>query len=333
VIIGMHHDQDIRNMGGLRRYMPVTWITSLIGSLALIGTPFFAGFYSKDSIIVATRAAHEAGQAGAGFAYYAVLAGVFVTAFYSFRMYFLVFHGKPRFATGDDHGHGQAHAHGHADKHDDHAPHGDDEHGHHGGPPRESPAVITLPLILLAIPSVVIGFVAIDKLVFGEFMQRAIFVNAGVHPAMQVLAEEFHGPVAMGLHGLLAAPSLLALAGVLLAGVFYLWRPDIPAALRERFGALYRLLVNKYYLDDLNEFLFARGARRIGSGLWKGGDVAVIDGVAVNGSARFVQWVASVIRLLQSGFIYHYAFAMLVGVAVVLFFFLTRPYFLTAAAR
>jgi NADH-quinone oxidoreductase subunit L len=316
-------------MGGLRRYMPATWFTSLIGSLALIGTPFFAGFYSKDSIIIAAHAAHEAGQAGAAFAYYAVLIGVFVTAFYSFRMYFLVFHGKPRFDTHDDHAH--SHGHTHADAKDSH---GHDDHaGHHAGPPKESPAVVTIPLILLAIPSVVIGFIAIDKLVFSDFMRKAIFVNESAHPAMKKLAEEFHGPVAMGLHGLTTAPFFLALAGVVVAAVFYLARPDIPAWLQSRFGALYRLLANKYYLDELNEFLFAGGARRIGVGLWKGGDVGVIDGIAINGSARLVAYIAGVIRYLQSGFIYHYAFAMLVGVAVVLFFFLTMPYFLTAAAR
>ena len=328
VIIALHHDQDIRNMGGLRRYMPVTWITALVGSLALIGTPFFAGFYSKDSIIVATHAAHEAGQFGATFAYYAVLFGVFVTAFYSFRMYFLVFHGKPRFDTHEGHGHDHGHAHAQSDAHA-HEDHGE----HHGGPPKESPAVVTIPLILLAIPSVVIGFVAIDKLVFSEFMRKAIFVNEAAHPAMKELAEEFHGPVAMGLHGLATAPFFLALAGVLVAAVFYLMRPDIPDMLAARFAAIYRLLANKYYIDEINEFLFAGGARRLGMSLWKGGDGAVIDGVAINGTARLVAWVASVIRYVQSGFIYHYAFAMLVGVAIVLFFFLTMPYFLSASAH
>ncbi|HUL66211.1 MAG TPA: NADH-quinone oxidoreductase subunit L [Burkholderiaceae bacterium] len=328
VIIALHHDQDIRNMGGLRRYMPVTWITALVGSLALIGTPFFAGFYSKDSIIVATHAAHEAGQFGATFAYYAVLFGVFVTAFYSFRMYFLVFHGKPRFDTHEGHGHDHGHAHAQSDAHA-HEDHGE----HHGGPPKESPAVVTIPLILLAIPSVVIGFIAIDKLVFSEFMRKAIFVNEAAHPAMKELAEEFHGPVAMGLHGLATAPFFLALAGVLVAAVFYLMRPDIPDMLAARFAAIYRLLANKYYIDEINEFLFAGGARRLGMSLWKGGDGAVIDGVAINGTARLVAWVASVIRYVQSGFIYHYAFAMLVGVAIVLFFFLTMPYFLSASAH
>jgi NADH-quinone oxidoreductase subunit L len=327
VIIGLHHDQDIRNMGGLRKYMPVTWITSLVGSLALIGTPFFAGFYSKDSIIEAAAAAMHSGQAGAGFAYFAVMAGVFVTAFYSFRMYFLVFHGKPRFATEDAHGHGHGHGKG-AHAHDEHG-HGD----HHGGVPHESPAVVTVPLILLAIPSVIIGFVAIDKLVFSDFMQGAIAVNEAAHPAMKELAEEFHGPWAMGVHGFAGLPFFLALAGVVAAWFFYLVRPGIPDWFQSRFSALYQLLANKYYLDDLNEFLFAGGARRLGVGLWKGGDVGVIDGVAVNGSARLVAWFASVIRFLQSGFIYHYAFAMLVGVALVLFFFLTMPYVIGGGAR
>jgi NADH-quinone oxidoreductase subunit L len=317
VIIGMHHDQDIRNMGGLWKYMPVTWFTSLIGSLALIGTPFFAGFYSKDSILIAAQAAHDAGLWGATFAYYAVMGGVFVTAFYSFRMYFLVFHGKPRFdVRGAAHGHDHGHAHGGHDAHD----------AHHGGPPHESPAVVTIPLILLAIPSVMIGFVAIDRLLFSDFLKGALGVDAASHPAMKVLAEHFHGPVAMALHGFVTAPFFLALAGVVLAGVFYLVRPDIPAWIQSRFGAVYRLLDNKYYMDRINEVVFAAGARGIGRGLWRGGDVAVIDGVAVDGSARLVGWIASVIRTIQSGYIYHYAFAMLVGIAVVLFFFLTLPY-------
>jgi NADH-quinone oxidoreductase subunit L len=180
---------------------------------------------------------------------------------------------------------------------------------------------------------VIIGLVAIDKLIFSDFMKTAIFVNEAAHPAMKELAEEFHGAVAMGLHGLLSMPFFLALAGVVLAGVFYLVRPDIPAWIQSRFGPLYRLLDNKYYLDKINEFVFAGGARRLGTGLWKGGDVGFIDGVAVNGSARLVGWFAGVIRHIQSGYIYHYAFAMLVGVAIVLFFFLTMPYVIGGGAR
>ncbi len=312
VIIGLHHDQDLRNMGGLRRYMPVTWICALIGSLALIGTPFFSGFYSKDSIIIATGAATVPGS---GFAYFAVTAGVFVTAFYTFRMYFLAFHGKERFG------------HAHHDDHDDEEPAGDHRHGLvPGEKPHESPAVVTIPLILLAIPSVVIGFVAIDKLLFGDFFRDSIFVDGKAHPAMGALREHFHGAAAMALHGFVTVPFFLALAGVLLAWFFYLKRPDIPETLARRFAALYALLVNKYYLDRFNEIVFAGGARAIGRGLWKGGDVALIDGVAVNGSARLVGWAAGVIRFVQSGYIYHYAFAMLIGIAIVLFFFLTLPY-------
>ena len=315
VIMGMHHDQDIRNMGGLRKYMPVTWITSLVGSLALIGTPFLSGFYSKDSIIIATAAATVP---GAGFAYVAVLLGVFVTAFYSFRMYFLVFHGAERWW------HEQPHHDAHAD--DDH---GHDEHHHglgRGEKPHESPAVVTIPLVLLAIPSLAIGFVAIDTMLFGKYFEKVIFVDAAAHPAMAHLREFFHGPLAMGLHGFVSAPFLLMLAGVGLAWFFYMRRPDIPAAIKNRFGGLYRLLDNKYYMDRINEVVFAGGARKIGWGLWKGGDQALIDGLAVNGSARLVGWIAGVSRLIQSGYIYHYAFAMLAGVAVVLFFFLTLPY-------
>ncbi|GIL04251.1 NADH-quinone oxidoreductase subunit L [Betaproteobacteria bacterium PRO7] len=312
VIIGLHHDQDLRNMGGLRKYMPVTWITSLIGSLALIGTPFFSGFYSKDSILIATGASNVPGS---GFAYFAVTVGVFVTAFYSFRMYFLAFHGKERF--------GQAHD----EDHEDEEPTGDHHHGLAAGEkPHESPAVVTIPLILLAIPSVVIGFVAVDKLLFGDFFRDAIFVDAKAHPSMGVLREHFHGATAMALHGFVTLPFFLALAGVLLAWFFYLKRPDIPEMLAQRFSALYALLVNKYYMDRFNEIVFAGGARAIGRGLWKGGDVALIDGAAVNGSARLVGWFAGVIRFVQSGYIYHYAFAMLIGIAIVLFFFLTLPY-------
>jgi NADH-quinone oxidoreductase subunit L len=324
VIIALHHDQDIRRMGGLWRHMPVTWITSLIGSLALIGTPFFAGFYSKDSILIAAQAAHAAGQPGATFAYVAVMAGVFVTAFYTFRMFFLVFHGRERFA-----GHDHNHAHGDAAQHAANHGAGGEAHAHGGephAPPRESPAVVTIPLILLAIPSVVIGYVAIEKFLFGDFLANAVFVDAQAHPAMKQLAAEFHGAAAMALHGFTTLPFFLALAGVVTAAIFYLYKPEIPQWLAQRLAPLYRLLDNKYYMDKINEIVFAAGARRIGWGLWQGGDVRAIDGVAVNGSARLIGWMAGVIRALQSGYIYHYAFAMLVGIAIVLFFFLTWPY-------
>jgi NADH-quinone oxidoreductase subunit L len=311
-------------MGGLRKYMPVTWITSLVGSLALIGTPLFSGFYSKDSIIVATEAAREAGLFGATFAWFSVTVGVFVTAFYSFRMYFLAFHGEERF--------GRAH-------HDDHDEQPAAEH--HGlapgEKPHESPAVVTLPLILLAIPSVVIGFVAIDMYLFGDFFRNAIVVDGAKHPAMIQLGAMWNSfgavnerPWHMALHGLVTAPFWLAAGGVALAWYFYLKRPDIPESIARRFSGLYRLLENKYYMDRFNEIVFAGGARLLGRGLWKGGDQTIIDGIAINGSARLVAWTAALIRHFQSGYIYHYAFAMLLGVGLVLFFYLTVPYVLAA---
>lgn len=296
VIIGMHHDQDIRNMGGLRKYMPITWITSLLGSLALIGTPLFAGFYSKDSIIEAVHASH---LPGSGFAYFAVVAGVFVTAFYSFRMYFLVFHGKERFHDKPFPG-----EHDHHDEHDEHAEHHD---------PHESPWVVTAPLILLAVPSVVIGFLTIGPMLYGDFFKDAIFVNAAAHPAMKELAEGFHGAAAMALHGLQTLPFWLALAGVVVAYVFYLVKPGIPAAIARTFRPIVTVLENKYYMDWINENVFAPAARALGTGLWKGGDVGVIDGT-INGSARGVGALAAVTRYFQSGYLYWYALVMIIGV-------------------
>ncbi|MDR6886957.1 MULTISPECIES: NADH-quinone oxidoreductase subunit L [Variovorax] len=307
VIIGMHHNQDIRWMGGVRKYMPITWITSLLGSLALIGTPFFSGFYSKDSII---EAVHESHLWGAQFAYYAVLAGVFVTAFYSFRMYFLVFHGKERYDQNPD-------AH-----HDDHAAHGGDHgHGHDDHKPHESPMVVWLPLVLLAIPSVVIGFMTIEPMLFGEFFKGAIFVDATKHHAMKELGEAFHGPVAMAIHGLQTPPFWLALAGVVVSYLMYMQFPAVPAAIKRAFGPVYRLLENKYYLDWINENIIARGARVLGTGLWKGGDQALIDGAVVNGSWKAIGRISGVVRWLQSGYIYHYAFAMLLGIFILMTYF------------
>jgi NADH-quinone oxidoreductase subunit L len=307
VIIGMHHNQDIRWMGGVRKYMPITWITSLLGSLALIGTPLFSGFYSKDSIIEAVKESH---LWGAQFAYWAVLAGVFVTAFYSFRMYFLVFHGKERYDQNPD-------AH-----HDDHGAHGDDHgHGHHDHKPHESPMVVWLPLVLLAIPSVVIGYFTIEPMLHGDFFKDAIFVDAAKHHAMKELGEAFHGPMAMALHGLQTAPFWLALAGVVLSFYMYMINPALPTAIKRAFGPIYRLLENKYYLDWINENIVARGARALGTGLWKGGDQALIDGAVVNGSWKLIGRISSVVRWLQSGFIYHYAFAMLLGIFILMTYF------------
>ena len=310
VIMGMHHNQDIRQMGGLRKYMPITWITSLIGSLALIGTPFFSGFYSKDSIIEATHAAMEHGLPGASFAYFAVVAGVFVTAFYSFRMYFLVFHGKERFDTRphDSHAHD---AHGDDDHH--HAQ-SDDGHGHHGGVPHESSWVVTLPLILLAIPSVLIGYFAIEPMLFGDYFKGAIFVNNELHPAMEVLRHEFHGATAMVIHSLTSLPLWLAVSGVALSWFFYMKRPDIPAAIKQRFIVIYNILDNKYGFDTFNAWFFAGGARALGGFFWRVIDMKIIDGFFVNGTAHLIGWFSTITRKWQSGYIYHYAFAMIIGV-------------------
>ncbi|HZY19565.1 MAG TPA: NADH-quinone oxidoreductase subunit L [Ramlibacter sp.] len=315
VIIGMHHNQDIRWMGNLRKHMPITWITSLLGSLALIGTPLFAGFYSKDSII---EAVHLSRLPGSGFAYFAVMAGVFVTAFYSFRMYFLVFHGKERYDQNPE----AHHAH-HSDEEPDvsHHDHGhDDAHGH-GHQPHESPWVVTAPLLLLALPSVVIGFLTIGPMLYGDFFKDAIFVNFEKHPGLEEMAKEFHGPVAMALHGLMTPVFWLAFAGVALAYYLYMVNPALPARLQAVFRPLYRVLDNKYYMDWFNENVLARLARGLGLALWKGGDQAIIDGAAVNGSARVVGLFAGVVRRVQTGYLYHYALAMIVGVFVLLTWF------------
>jgi NADH-quinone oxidoreductase subunit L len=302
VIMGVHHNQDIRWMGGLRKYMPITWLTCLLGSLALIGTPFFSGFYSKDEIIMAV---HASQLPAAGFAYFAVLAGVFITAFYSFRLYFLVFHGKERFDQNPD------------------AHHGHDDHGHHGhdSKPHESPWVVTVPLILLAIPSVLIGFFTIGPMLFGDYFKDAIFVNAEIHQAMKLLGEEFHGPVALALHGFMAAPFWLALAGVVSAYYMYMVNPALPGSIKRRVMQIYTLLENKYYMDWFNENVLAPTARGLGVALWKVGDQAVIDGAVVNGSWRIVGWISGVVRKVQTGYLYDYALTMVLGIFVLMTYF------------
>ena len=300
VIIGMHHDQDIRNMGGLWKYMKITWITSLIGSLALIGTPFFSGFYSKDSIILAVE---HSGIWGSGYAEFAVLAGVFVTAFYSFRMYFLVFHGKERFRHKP-----------HPGEHDHH-----DDHGHgHAHEPHESPLVVWLPLVLLAIPSVIIGGLTVASALGGDFFGSSIFIDAEKHGAMEHVAEHVAHPGAMALHAFFSLPFLLALLGVGLAYYLYIVNPSMPAAIAARIAPLKKVLDHKYYFDWFNENVIARASRIIGSLFWNAGDRGIIDGALVNGSAQLVNALAGVVRRVQTGFLYSYAFWMVIGLALVL---------------
>jgi NADH-quinone oxidoreductase subunit L len=305
VIMGVHHNQDIRYMGGLRKYMPITWITSLLGSLALIGTPLFSGFYSKENII---EAVHYSNLPASQLAFWAVMIGVFVTSFYSFRMYFLVFHGKERFDQNPD-----AHGQSHGDHHGDH-------HGHEEKP-HESPWVVTVPLLLLAIPSVVIGFMTVQPMLFGEFFKDSIFVEATKHPAMTKIAEIFHGPLQMAGHAFVTLPFWLAVAGVVLSYYMYMINPALPAAIKARCIPIYTLLENKYYMDWFNENVLARGARMLGTAFWKGGDQAVIEGGFVNGSWKLIGAISGVVRRLQTGYIYHYALVMLLGVFAMLSYF------------
>jgi NADH-quinone oxidoreductase subunit L len=284
VIIAMHHEQDMRKMGGLRKYMPVTYWTCLIGALALIGFPGFSGFFSKDALIEAVELST---LPAARYGYWCVLIGVFVTAFYTFRLVFMTFHGSERM--------------------DEHTR----EHLH------ESPWVVTVPLVLLAIPSIVIGWPVVGSLLFGDYFGDAVYVTPA-HDVLARLGEEFHGPWAFVLHGL-ASPILgLAVAGVALAWYLYLVRPELPERIRQRAGGLYTLLDNKYYFDAFNERFIAGGSRALGNLLWRGGDVALIDGAAVNGSARLVAWLAAAVRGVQSGYLYHYAFATIIGLAALL---------------
>ena len=292
VIIALHHEQDMRNMGGLRRVMPITWITMIIGTLALIGTPGFAGFFSKDAII---EAVHYSDQPAAKFAYMALVAGTFVTAFYSWRLIFLTFHGEPRDREKFDHA-------------------------------KESPWVVTLPLILLAVPSVIIGWIFVEPMLFGDFFGNSIVVLPE-HDTLARLAEhndpEHSAAWQMVTHGILALPVLLTVAGSVLAWIMYIVRPDLPAKVAGAFGPVYRTLLNKYGIDEFNEFFFARGARNIGGIFWRIGDVKLIDGLMVNGTAKVVGWVSSVVRFMQTGYVYHYAFAMIIGLFVLMTWFLS----------
>jgi NADH-quinone oxidoreductase subunit L len=371
VIIGMHHEQDMRKMGGLAKHMPWTAATSWIGSLALIGTPFFSGFYSKDAIIEAVGESH---RWGATYAYYCVLAGVFVTALYSFRMIFMTFHGPERWKEAMAHGHDtHAHpaptaalaalgiggtvpptAHGananvpHAPANAQKASHSHDldagkahvsasharedevheepdSHDHHGGPPHETGWVIRGPLIALAIPSVIIGALTVGQFLFGDFFKGSIFVLEH-NDVIGEMAHEQHSPIWLNfaLHGFTSLPFYLAAAGVLTAWVFFLWKPSLADSFAKALNPIRQLLINKYFFDWFNEKVIAAGSRLLGRGLWRIGDQGLIDGAIVNGSAATVGWFGGLLRHVQSGYLYSYAFWMVIGLAVLLGWFLFR---------
>jgi len=320
VIIALHHEQDLRKMGGLRKYMPITYVTAVIGSLALAGIPPFAGFFSKDAIIEAVQLSHVGGH---GFALFAVMAGVFVTAFYSFRMLFLAFHGTERFHAGHAdhaaHDAHDAHAQGTASAVDEEP----DAHGHEGGPPHESPWVVTIPLILLALPSIYSGWTYIEPMLFGGWFGDSIFVREP-HAVIAELKDEWHGVVPFILHGFTQPPFWLAVAGIVTAVYLYLINPALPGKVEARFRAIYMLLDNKYYFDRFNDWFFAGGARAVGRFASNVGDRTIIDGIIVNGSAKLVGAVSAVFRRIQSGYVYHYAFVMIVGVFGLLYWWGVR---------
>jgi len=317
VIMGMHHEQDMRKMGGLAKVMPITAVTCWLGSLAAIGTPFFSGFYSKDFII---EAAHESQRWGATYAYWCVLAGVFITALYTFRLIFMTFHGAPRWGQGgaahDAHA-PDAHAHDAHDAHDDHG------HGHGGGTPHESPWVVTLPLLLLAVPAVAIGYFTVQPLLFGGFFGDAIQVLPK-NDVVAALASHFHGAASFALAAPTHPPFWLALAGVLTAWWIVIKRPHALDGLAAPLAPLRRVLDNKYYFDWFNEHVLAAGSRGLGRLFWKAGDQTLIDGALVNGSAGLVGVLAGVVRRVQTGFLYTYAFWMVIGLALLLGWFLLR---------
>ena len=308
VIIGMHHEQDMRRMGGLRKYMPITYVTTLVGTLALCGMPLFSGFYSKDSIIDAVKIAAEHGGLAAQYGYWSVLLGVFVTSFYSFRLLYMTFHGEERFRQPPPH--------------DDHH----DDHGHHGPvEPHESPLVVTIPLILLAIPSLLIGWFTAGPMLFGHYFDGSIIINSALHPALTTMAEEFHGATAMALHGLTQPPFWIAFAGFALATYIYLFNPSLATTLKKKFALPARILEAKFGFDILWTNGIADGGKKLGRLFWRAGDTAVIDGVLIDGTSNFIGSSALVLRKLQSGYLYHYAFAMILGLIALLGVLLRWP--------
>ena len=295
VIIALHHEQDMRYMGGLRKYMPITWITAWIGTLALIGFPFFSGFYSKDAIIEAVAESH---RWGSGVAYFAVVAGVLITAIYSFRLLYLTFHGPEKFKVVPDAG--------------DHPPQGQQAHK-----PKESPLVVTLPLIALAIPSIFIGWMTIEPVLFGGWLDDSIFVLEK-NDVLAELGHHFHGATAMATHALSTLPFWLMVSGFVISTVVYMFRPSIAELVRNRLPFLYRLLDHKYYFDEFYRKFFVDGTVKLGRVLWNKADAGFIDNGIVNGSARVVEWVAARVRRWQTGFLYDYAFAMIIGLIGIL---------------
>ena len=303
VIIAMHHEQDMRYMGGLRKYMPITWITMWIGSLALCGVPFFSGFYSKDAIIEAVGESH---RWGAHYAYFCVMAGALVTGLYTFRQMFLTFHGKERFTVVEHHGHG------HLDDHDGHHEQGVLEHA-----PHESPWVVTLPLILLAIPSLLVGFFTVGPLLFGEWFGKAIHIDEA-NNVMAEVGKEFHGALGMAVHGFGQLPFWLVVIAFAINAYVYLFNPAMAGKIKNALNPLWTVLDRKYWIDDVYFAVFARGSVKLGTGFWKVTDAGLIDGVMVNGSVGLVHRIAAYVRRLQSGYLYHYAFAMIIGLIVLL---------------
>ncbi|WEN13514.1 NADH-quinone oxidoreductase subunit L [Rhodanobacter sp. AS-Z3] len=303
VIIAMHHEQDMRYMGGLRKYMPITWITMWIGSLALVAIPFTSGFYSKDAIIEAVGESH---RWGAHYAYFCVMAGALVTGLYTFRQMYLTFHGKERFTVVEQHGHGHDH----------------DDHGHHepgvlAHAPKESPWVVTLPLVLLAIPSLLVGFFTVGPVLFGNWFGGAIHVNEA-NNVLAELGQEFHGSLAMALHGFKQLPFWLVVTAFVITTYIYLFNPALAGRVKSALKPLWTVLDRKYWVDNLYFAVFARGGVMLGRLFWKAGETAVIDGAMVNGSVSLVHRVAATARRLQSGYLYHYAFAMILGLILLL---------------